>query len=448
MKIVFYTAQTSVNTDMSMQYTLKPSRAEAWDELDAGYPDCEFVVVGPADALYLFDIKDGQICRQPEHVRYILLKDGASVEETVQVIAGEHPDVAVGIPFAAAGHDWMPIKTALIAEGLQKLGIQTLTNNANVSVAAFDKWRTNILFRSFIKAAKAVYVHNDLYWAEKRLSKGQLNVYKEYIHIRVKELNYPVLVKDTLGAGSIGIEVMNSYEEVLAFLDSDKNDTDVLVEEFVKGEQFGTEIHGRKGRYSVLPPIALSVNDEGITEQRGAIKFGPVTKESYQFEKVQETLLAMAQKLGFEGTVQVDLVYKDGEWYVIEINPRWSGMTPLTAAMEGRSPYAIFVDSILGTDKNYSLPRNLRQVITFSAKPMPEDAMEKLSKDPHVDLITKLEGEYKGVGKVANCLVVISAENGKEKLDEVLERLNKEVPGFASDQVLEKAKKMIKAYSS
>lgn len=116
-----------------------------------------------------------------------------------------------------------------------------------------------------------------------------------------------------------------------------------MVEELIQGEQFGTEIHGIEGRYSVLPPIAFSVNKDGITDP------------AYHFEKVQEKLLNMAQTLKFEGTVQVDLVYRNGEWFIIEINPRWSGMTTTTAAKEGRNPLAIFVDSILGTDKNYSM---------------------------------------------------------------------------------------------
>ena len=90
-----------------------------------------------------------------------------------------------------------------------------------------------------------------------------------------------------------------------------------------------------------------------------------MTDPSYHFEKVQEELLNMAQSLKFEGTVQVDLVYRAGEWYIIEINPRWSGMTTTTAAMEGRNPLSIFVDSILGTDKNYSMKRNLKYALNF-----------------------------------------------------------------------------------
>ena len=98
---------------------------------------------------------------------------------------------------------------------------------------------------------------------------------KEYVFYRIKEINFPVIVKDTLGAGSIGVEIMNSYEEVESFLNSDRNNSDIMVEELIQGEQFGTEIHGVEGRYSVLPPIAFSVTKEGITDPLSSVKFGP-----------------------------------------------------------------------------------------------------------------------------------------------------------------------------
>ena len=35
-------------------------------------------------------------------------------------------------------------------------------------MAAFDKWRSNIMFRSFVKAAKGIYIHHELFLAEKK----------------------------------------------------------------------------------------------------------------------------------------------------------------------------------------------------------------------------------------------------------------------------------------
>ena len=298
MRIVFYSASTSAHSNSSTKTTYQPFRADTWDEMDRLYPDCEFVVAGPLNGSYIFDVADGEICKKPEKVKYVLLESGMSAEDTAELIAQQKPDIAVAIASGAVPFDWVPIKTALIAEELQKRGIATIANNTLVSVAAFDKWRSNIMFRSFVKAAKGIYIHHELFLAEKKNPGVSVNVYKEYVFYRIKEMNFPVIVKDTLGAGSIGVEVMNSYEEVESFLNSDRNNSDIMVEELIQGEQFGTEIHGVEGRYSVLPPIAFSVTKEGITDPLSSVKFGPVTDPSYHFEKVQEELsLALTEEM-------------------------------------------------------------------------------------------------------------------------------------------------------
>lgn len=446
MKIVFYSASTTAKVNTSTQTTYQPFRSDAWDELDQLYPDCEFVVVGPINASYIFDVADGQISRKPKNVKYVLVENGMSAEETAELIAAQKPDVAVGIAAGIVPFDWVPIKAGMIAEELHKRGIQTVTNNTLVAVAAFDKWRSNIMFRSFVKAAKGIYIHHELFAAEKRNKGVSLNVYKEYVFYRIREMSFPVIVKDTLGAGSIGVEVMDSYEAVEKFLNSEQNDSDVMVEELIQGEQFGTEIHGVEGRYSVLPPIAFSVNKEGITEPLSSVKFGPVTDPAYHFEKVQEELLHMAQSLKFEGTVQVDLVYRDGEWYVIEINPRWSGMTTTTAAMEGRNPFAIFVDSILGIDKNYSMKRNLNYALNFKMKVRDQEELIRLYENPHVDYVMQLQTSIAGMENLDYCEVVIHTDGEKEELLSIMDELEKEFPGLVSETVKANAAELIRKY--
>lgn len=446
MKIVFYSASLSARQNLSTKTTYQPFRADAWEEMNALYPDCEFVVAGPVNGTYIFDASDGKICRKPTNVKYLILESGMSVQETAERIAAEKPDAAVAIAAGSVPFDWGPIKAGLVAEELQKKGIMTVANNTLVAVGAFDKWRSNIMFRSFVKAAKGIYIHHELFQAEKRNPAVSLNVYKEYIFYRIKEMSFPVIVKDTLGAGSIGVTVMDSYEMVEEFLNSDRNESDVMVEELIQGEQFGTEIHGMEGRYSVLPPIAFSVNKDGITEPLSSVKFGPVTDPAYHFEKVQEELLHMAQTLKFEGTVQVDLVYREGEWYVIEINPRWSGMTTTTAAMEGRNPFAIFVDSILGVDKNYSKKRNLKYALNFKMKVRTQEELLRLYANPHVDYVMQLETTVTGYEKMDYCEVVISTDREKEALLRILEELETEFPKLVSDSVKANAMELISKY--
>ena len=66
-------------------------------------------------------------------------------------------------------------------------------------------------------------------------------------------------------------------------------------------------------------------------------------------------------------------------------------MTTTTAAMEGRNPLSIFVDSILGTDKNYSMKRNLKYALNFKMKARSQEDLIRLYGNPHVDYIMQLE---------------------------------------------------------
>ena len=163
-------------------------------------------------------------------------------------------------------------------------------------------------------------------------------------------------------------------------------------------------------------------------------------------EKVQEELLNMAQSLKFEGTVQVDLVYRAGEWYIIEINPRWSGMTTTTAAMEGRNPLSIFVDSILGTDKNYSMKRNLKYALNFKMKARSQEDLIRLYGNPHVDYIMQLETSVAGMEKINYCEVVISTDQEKEDILNILNELEEEFPGLVSDDVKANAGELVAKY--
>lgn len=93
MRVVFYSASTSAQANSTTRTTYQPFRADTWEEMSRLYPDCEFVVVGPLNGSYIFDVAEGEICRRPEHVKYVLLESGISAEKTAELIAEQKPDV-------------------------------------------------------------------------------------------------------------------------------------------------------------------------------------------------------------------------------------------------------------------------------------------------------------------------------------------------------------------
>ena len=110
-------------------------------------------------------------------------------------------------------------------------------------------------------------------------------------------------------------------------------------------------------------------------------------------------------------------------------------MTTTTAAMEGRNPLSIFVDSILGTDKNYSMKRNLKYALNFKMKARSQEDLIRLYGNPHVDYIMQLETSVAGMEKINYCEVVISTDQEKEDILNILNELEEEFPGLVSDDV-------------
>lgn len=121
-------------------------------------------------------------------------------------------------------------------------------------------------------------------------------------------------------------------------------------------------------------------------------------------------------------------------------------MTTTTAAMEGRNPLSIFVDSILGTDKNYSMKRNLKYALNFKMKARSREDLIRLYGNPHVDYIMQLETSVAGMEKINYCEVVISTDQEKEDIMNILNELEEEFPGLVSDDVKANAGELVAKY--
>ena len=72
---------------------------------------------------------------------------------------------------------------------------------------------------------------------------------------KIKELKFPVFVKPNNGGSSLGISKVNeASEEIGAALEKAfKEDTQVLVEEFIKGREFTVGVFKTKNEIITLP---------------------------------------------------------------------------------------------------------------------------------------------------------------------------------------------------
>ena len=112
-----------------------------------------------------------------------------------------------------------------------------------------------------------------------------------------------------------------------------------------------------------MPPFSLSVNQYGITSPKLCRKEGPLTDQSdqsYKLDQLYSELTRLAEFLKLQGPAQVDLVWGGGKWYIIEINPRLSGMTTTYAAAAGMNLYEYIYTALFNSQ---SLPARLKKVV-------------------------------------------------------------------------------------
>ncbi len=440
MKIVFYNTSSSVpeNRKLSLLY---PKRAELWDGLAAHYPDHEICFVATKGGDILMDADNGGELPHPKNVQYLLTEVTDSADQIADLIAAQKPDVVMGISTGNYPIDWNFIKDAVIAEKLQAKGIHTIAHPVATAMAFYDKWRSSMALRYYgFKVAGSLFVHNEQFWAERVVGNAKCNIYKEYILYRVSQFNFPVIIKETVSAGSIGIQTAENFEEARAILTSENNKSDLIVEELIRGEDFSAEVYGAEGKYYATYPIRLYMGDStpfaGATDSFQSVKFGPVTSDKYHVKELREMLLNLAKNYQFGGGANLDLMFKDGEWYIIEVNPRFSGLTNTAAATMGKNPLIAYAEGIFGGPENdFSDPASLKYVLNFKIRKIDEETFKKIGERKSVKHMYLSVSQYGEKLSEYFEVVIGGFDTGEELLAE-LESIAADFPGAVSENTI------------
>ena len=383
MKRIVLFSSNSKHRDKSSNCTVYPKWANQWDEVAARYSDYEIWLVVQLNGRYFLDINDGELVKEPEKIHLKILPMEAKLKEFIQAITELKPDIAIAMPGPVSGYDWNGIRDAGIAEGLRNLGIETICYSAETAMNCFDKWRTHqILKANGFRIPNALYLQHELFTSTKLDAVSTGNVYQEHILWEVENMELPVVIKSTTGSSSMGIHVAKDFEDVKNYLLSDELVEDVLIEQYLDGEEYGAEVHGCKGHYVVSPPYRIFNTVKGqLNDPLGAttLKYGPVLDEKLHIEELRSELKRMADIMEFAGIMEIDLVLVKGEWYILEINNRWSGLTTLITASQDRYPYEVYINQAEDECQYLNDVKNLKYALQFKMKEADCKTLESIS---------------------------------------------------------------------
>ena len=141
------------------------------------------------------------------------------------------------------------------------------------------------------------------------------------------KLQLPVFVKPNNGGSSIGMSKVTTADAIAPALEKAfKEDTQVLVEEFISGREFTIGVFKTKGALQVLPITEIETSNEFFDFEAKYQGKSVETTPALIAETMQSQLEAAAKRvyevLNCRGVVRIDFIYNEqkGLPYMLEVN--------------------------------------------------------------------------------------------------------------------------------
>lgn len=189
---------------------------------------------------------------------------------------------------------------------------------------------------------EAIEVALDKYATVRRLRQTDVAVPETWLGTEVEAVSpsaFPLIVKPRRGRGSRGVERVDTESELRSSLaGADRDPTELLVQRFVGGREFTTSVvvTAADRLLSVVPKEAMSKDGSTVV---GATRAAPAVRASAR---------AVHEALSPGGPMNVQhRLDGDGTPHLIEVNPRFSSTSCLTAAA-GVDEFDLLVRDALG----------------------------------------------------------------------------------------------------
>ena len=184
------------------------------------------------------------------------------------------------------------------------------------AVAMHKRANKDLLAANDVLVAKDIRVQRSEYG-----SSLSLETLSEQIE---KELSYPVIVKPVAEGSSVGVSAVHSISELDAALqDAFHWDREVLIEEFIKGQEFMCVVFGNDEPNAMLPSEVEFVGDIFTYESKympGKAEYHtPIRTSQEKIEEIQRLAERVYSLMGIKGYGRVDGFLKDdNEIYISE----------------------------------------------------------------------------------------------------------------------------------
>ncbi len=220
----------------------------------------------------------------------------------------------------------------------ENIGVNVLVSSSEVIDICFDKLKTADFITSI--GLKPPKTYRNLESATQAILDG--------------ELKFPVVIKPRWGSASIGIEYVDNIDDLRIVYElirrktskgmlgevSQLDDDFILIQEKITGKEYGLDIindlEGNNVAVAVKQKLSMRA---GETDKA-------TTVDNPELHRIGEVI---GRKLAHIGNLDCDILEMGGEYYILELNPRFGGGFPFSYEAGVNLPKAI-INWIEGKD--------------------------------------------------------------------------------------------------
>jgi carbamoyl-phosphate synthase large subunit len=250
-----------------------------------------------------------------------------TLEHVLEIVERERP---LGVIVQLGGQT--PLK---LTRGLEAAGVRILGTSPDAIDTAEDRKR-------FDEIARRLGVMQP--------PNGTATSVGEAIAV-AERIGYPVLVRPSYVLGGRAMEIVYdapSLEDYFERAARVSEDRPVLIDRFLE-DAYEADVDAiADGDQVVIGGMMQHIEDAGIHSGDSACVLPPYLIGERDLAKMREYTVAFAKALGVVGLINVQYAVKDGNVYVLEVNPRGSRTVPFVSKAIGVSLAALAARVLLG----------------------------------------------------------------------------------------------------
>ncbi len=267
-----------------------------------------------------------------------------------------------------------------LARALEKAGIPILGTSPDAIDLAEDRER----FAALVNRLKLLQPSNGI----ARSRAEALNV--------ANRIGYPVLMRPSYVLGGRAMEIVDSdlqLEDYIQTAVQVSGDAPVLIDQYLR-DAIEVDVDAIcDGEDVVVAGVLQHIEEAGVHSGDSACSIPPYSLSAEIIAEIEKQTEALAHGLSVVGLMNIQFAVKDGQVYLIEVNPRASRTVPFVAKAIG-APIAKIASRVMAGEKLRDLPKIDRNIDYFAVK----EAVFPFARFPGIDPV--LSPEMKSTGEV------------------------------------------------